>query len=406
MRHAAPCVQSTKKLKSLARRAQRLNIGIVVDGIAEYGRGVMRGVMQYANERRNWMIHEELRRVGLEEINWPKCDGAIVAGSAPMVLSGLIKKIPHVVHCSSSGDPTKTMIVCLDDIVTGQMAAEHLMNCRLEKFGYYGHHGASAIKTSVDRYQGFGKRLAERGFACELSPVSYPHENEWLKRKHWPRLIPWLQGLTKPIGIFCYDDMAAHDLVAACLKANIAVPEQVAIIGVNNDQLACESAWPPLSSVEGDFSRVGYRAAEMLDRILRGKKISDAERVKCLPPLGIVARQSTNVLAVDDPHLANTLRYIREHACDPCTVNDVLREVPVNRRWLERQFMQKLGRTPHDEITRVRVEHARRLMLNPTLSLDDISTHCGFLAISSFNRAFTKTMNMAPGQYRRQTQRR
>src|SRR5581483_3121436 len=150
-----------------------------------------------------------------------------------------------------------------------------------------------------------------------------------------------------------------RDLAAACREADIAVPEHVAIIGVNNDDLLCESAWPPLSSVEADFSRVGYAAARILDRLLTGESLAPEERVVLVPPLGVVKRQSTSTLAISDPNLAAAVRYVREHACDPCTVGDVLREVPVGRRWLERQFTVQLGRSPHDEIARVRIETAQ-----------------------------------------------
>ena len=155
-----------------------------------------------------------------------------------------------------------------------------------------------------------------------------------------------------------FDDSAADDLAGTCLEAGIAVPEQVAIVGTNNDELLCETAWPPLSSIVGDFARVGYVAAQLLDRMIRGETLSPEDRLVLLPPLGVMQRQSTDVLAVKDSDVADAIRFIREHACDPCSVKHVLHAVPVARRWLERQFLSQLGRTPHDEITRVRIETA------------------------------------------------
>jgi LacI family transcriptional regulator len=197
------------------------------------------------------------------------------------------------------------------------------------------------------------------------------------------------------------DDSAAHDLAAACLKAGIGVPDHVAIMGVNNDDLLCDSAWPPLSSVDCDYSRVGYIAAGMLDRLLKDEKLPKAEREVRLAPLGVVRRQSTDLLAVDEPEVADAVRYIREHACDPCSVGDVLRHVPVGRRWLERQFMKKLGRNPHDEIMRVRIETAKRLLLQPELTLPDIAERCGFAANQNLGRAFRDATGVTPGVYRR-----
>jgi len=215
--------------------------------------------------------------------------------------------------------------------------------------------------------------------------------------------MAWLRELPKPIGIMAFDDAAAHDLAAACLDADIGVPEHVAIIGVNNDDLLCESAWPPLSSIEADFSRMGYVAAKHLDAILRGEKLAPELRFVKLPPLGVVQRQSTDVLAVDDPNLADALRFIREHACDPCGIDDVLRHVPVGRRWLERQFLKTLGRSPHAEITRVRIEAAQRLLLQPELRLPEIAERCGFSVMQTFTRAFRINAKITPAAYRRRT---
>jgi LacI family transcriptional regulator len=198
-----------------------------------------------------------------------------------------------------------------------------------------------------------------------------------------------------------FDDTHAHDLAEACLEAGIPVPEQVAIVGVNNDDLLCDSAWPPLSSVEADFTRIGYMAARMLDRMLSGETLDATERHVRLPPLGVVQRQSTSTLAIKDENLAEAVRFIREHACDPCSVTDVLREVPVGRRWLERQFVVQLGRTPHDEIARVRIESAQRMLRRPELGLEEIAFRCGFAGLKAFYQAFRKVAGTTPAAYRR-----
>jgi len=193
----------------------------------------------------------------------------------------------------------------------------------------------------------------------------------------------------------------AHDLAETCLEAQIAVPDQVAIIGVNNDEFLCESAWPPLSSVSADFVRVGYAAAKMLDRLLQGETLKDEQREHLLPPLGVVQRQSTSMLAVKDPDLATAIWFIREHACDPCSVADVLSFVPVGRRWLERQFVANIGRSPHHEILRVRVDTARRLLSEPDLSMQDVASRSGFREMKSFYRAFQMIAGSTPAKFRK-----
>jgi LacI family transcriptional regulator len=170
---------------------------------------------------------------------------------------------------------------------------------------------------------------------------------------------------------------------------------------VNNDDLLCESAWPPLSSVEVDYSRMGYLAARHMDEMLNGKRMKRSQQYVLLPPLEVVQRQSTDVLAVNNADVAEAIRYIREHACRPCTVPDVLNHVPVGRRWLERQFNSTLGRTPHDEIIRVRIDAAQRLLLQPEISLDEIAARCGFSAYQNFIRTFRHVAGITPAAYRR-----
>jgi LacI family transcriptional regulator len=211
----------------------------------------------------------------------------------------------------------------------------------------------------------------------------------------------WLQSLPKPVGILATDDMEARELAAICLDAGLAVPDRVAIIGVNNDKLLCESAFSPISSVETNFEQVGFAAARILDRLIAGKKLGPDQRVTRLPPVGVIRRVSTDVLAVEDPNLAEAVRYIREHACDPCSVDDVVRQVAVARRWLERQLVQKLGRSPHDEITRVRMEEATRLLMEPELLLEDVAEHCGFTTVQSFHRTFRQATGESPAAWRR-----
>jgi LacI family transcriptional regulator len=374
-------------------------VGLVVDGITGYGKDIMRGVMRYANLQRRWLIHEELRYVfqgGLRD--WPACDGAILAGVTSSIVDFVHERCRNVVFCSGGSNPHDLPVVCLDDQAAGVMAAEHLIDCGLVSFGFHGN--TSLVPVAMRRCEGFREVLTRHGFSCEVSGVhdTSPHS---LARLHWPGLIKWLRALPKPVGIMAYDDSAARDLAGACLEADIAVPEQVAIVGVNNDDLACDSSWPPLSSVDAGWGRVGFLAAGLLDRLLRGETLKPEERLVRLAPLGVVRRQSTDMLAVDEPDIAAALRFIREHACDPCSVEDVLRQVPVGRRWLERQFTQRLGHSPHDQIMHVRMETARRLLQQPELSVEETAFRCGFSAATNFGRAFLQAVGMTPAAYRR-----
>ena len=373
-------------------------VGIAVDGAMGHGRSLMRGVMRFANARRRWLLHEELRAVFPEGVPRPKCDGAIHAGGNAVLAAQIHERSRHIVMCTGNADPAKTPVVSADEHAVGAMAASHLLDCNLEHFGFY---GRMYEPVSVGRHAGFAETLAQRGLKCSVSPVPWPDVYEWINKTHWSALQKWLQELPKPVGIFAWDDMAAHDLAAACFQAGIGVPDRVAILGVNNDDLLCDSAWPPLSSVEVDYVRVGFLAGQMLEKLISGEKIPKSARVVRVPPKGVVRRQSTDVLAVQDAFLADAIRYIRNHACDPCTVRDVLKHVPVGRRWLERNLVETLGRTPHDEIIRVRVATAQRLLQHPEESIPHVADICGFSAVPNMTRTFQQVLGTTPGAFRR-----
>jgi LacI family transcriptional regulator len=179
---------------------------------------------------------------------------------------------------------------------------------------------------------------------------------------------------------------------------DIAVPEQVAVIGVDNDERLCQLCTPPLSSVVPDSRGAGYQAAELLDRMMRGERIR--AQATLLSPLGIAERQSTDVYAVDDADLATALRYIREHACEGITVSDVLRVVPLSRRMLEHRFQRVIHRSPHSEIVRIRMERAARLLRETDLPLSEIASRAGFTSSIYLSKAFKHHTGVSPREFR------
>jgi LacI family transcriptional regulator len=362
-----------------------------------YGRAILRGVTRYANMQRRWLLFKDVENAVDAQKRWGKLDGGIFAAMPVAAFEANRKRCTHAVYCSGGGDPAKTPVIALDDIAAGAQAAGHLLNCGLEKFAFYGFE--STYKTAVNRLAGFREAVEARGYSCDVCPIGRPTSEQRASHEHHPMHIDWLRTLPKPVGIFAIDDTNASELAEVCLQAQITVPDHIAIVGVNNDDLLCESAWPPLSSVDADYSRMGYTAAQTLDRLMRNEKIENP--LILLPPLGVIQRQSTSMLSIKNADLAQALRFIREHACDPCTVSDVLRHVPVGRRWLERQFVAQLGRTPHDEIVRVRIETAERLLQKSDLDMLEIASRCGFAELKSFYLAFRKHSDTTPAAYRR-----
>jgi LacI family transcriptional regulator len=380
----------------LTNRTQPL-VGIAADGSSGYGRDVVLGITRYSNAQRRWEFYT-VTNTTFSNLKWPQCEGAIFAGIDSNTLQLIRSRSKHIVSCSGSSDPTQYPVVSLDDFAVGVSAGSHLLECRLQNFAFYGTLGSP---LSDNRLAGFTYEVGRRGFSVVQCPFAFDRGFQHGKLNPWIELTDWLRGLPKPVGVMAIDDVAASYLASACRHAEIGIPEELAIIGVNNDELACESAVIPLSSVEGGFERIGYTAARLLDRLMLGEKLSRDEQLTRLPPLPVVTRLSTDMLAVNEPHVAAALMFIREHACDPCSVEDILRHVPAGRRWLERQFDQKLGRSPGDEIQRIQMETAKRLLIQPALTIPEIALRCGFSSSPTFGRAFLRIVGTTPAAYRR-----
>ena len=386
-------------------KRQRL-VGLATESVSSFGRGIFRGVVKYMNLQRQWILHKDMWRV--DSKNWPECDGIIIGGLSLEGFESVKDRAKHFVSCSGNYDPATMPVVCLDDDAAGAMAAAHLVDRGLQQFALYCpsraiHYSLTErpAATFTRRARGFVESLRGSGYSCFIPDIGVGFGN-FLSHVHHPQLIEWLRGLPKPIGIMAVDDAHANDLAEACREAGIGVPDSVAIVGINNDDLLCESAWPPLSSVECDFMRMGFLAAKTLDQMFSGDPLARDEQLIELPPVRVHQRMSSEMLAVDNADVADAIRYIREHACDPCNVSDVLRVVPVARRTLERQFLDRMGRSLHDEVSRVRVDTAKQLLLQADLSVEDIARRCGFSTLSSFGRFFNDLTGTSPAAYRRQ----
>jgi LacI family transcriptional regulator len=211
-------------------------------------------------------------------------------------------------------------------------------------------------------------------------------------------LARWLRGLPKPVGIMASYDIRGQQVLAACRGAGLAVPDEVAVIGVDNDALLCELASPPLSSVIPNAHRAGYEAAALLDQQMAGKRV--AATAHLIAPLGIAARQSTDVLAVDDREVARAVQFIREHACEGINVADVLRAVPLSRRVLEQRFQNLLGRTPREEILQVRLSRVKQLLGETDLPLYLVAERTGFEHVEYLSVVFKRETGRTPSRWR------
>jgi len=281
--------------------------------------------------------------------------------------------------------------VLTDNRAVGRLAAEHLLDLGLRSFACVGIDGHF---YSRERQAGFSETVSARGYPCRhLAPAGFTH------REYAERLPAWLAALPKPVGVLAGNDQRARGLVEFVRQAGIAIPEQLALVGVDDDEFFCGTSPVPLSSVDPDALTLGRTAAALLAGMARGAPAPTATVL--VPPRAVVARQSSDVLAVADPQLAIALRFLRTHACERIQIGDVLARVPMSRRSLERAVRDAIGRSPAQEILRLRLEHARWLLRESTQSVGAIARACGFGTARQFVVTFHRKVGEPPGAFRR-----
>ncbi|MGC4004959.1 MAG: XylR family transcriptional regulator [Pirellulales bacterium] len=287
-----------------------------------------------------------------------------------------------------------------DDAAIARTAVQHLRERGFRRLAFC---GEPRFNWSRLRGEHFVRCAAEHDCTVDVFEMRGPGEPRYSWTRERERLLAWITGLEKPVGIFACYDILGQRILDVCRDADTAVPEQVAVLGVDNDDLICSSCGPPLSSVITDARRTGYEAARLLDERLHG--VADGQNACLLiPPIGVAARQSTDLVAIDDPHVALALRLIREQAAGGAKVADIVRGVPLSRRALEARFRTATGRTPHDYLLGYRLERARQLLRETEFTLDLIARRSGFGCAEYLAAVFRRETGATPGEYRRKSQ--
>jgi LacI family transcriptional regulator len=375
-----------------------IRIGLVLSQSLAYARGILRGVKQYARSKSNWVLLtvppepravRPLGRLGIAGVIAHAYDPACAAAVTAL-------DRPHV-HVSSTLPGLSAPRICPDNDAVGRLVAEHLLERGLRHFAFVGHHYR---EFSVGREAGFRRILARHGHVphCHFEPLAAIFNPMGYRWALDPFVQRWVQELPKPVGIFASNDIWGVQLTEVCRQTGLRVPDDVAIVGVDNDDLLCELARPSLSSVDLPTERIGYEAAALLDRLLRrGKPLP---HTRLLPPIGVVARQSSDVLAVEDPEVAAAVRFIRERSHAPTGVKDVLRAVSISRRSLERRFQAALDRTVWEEIRRSHLERAKALLAGTALPMAAVAEQSGFSDPRQLSVVFRQETGLTPTAYR------
>jgi len=403
--------RSKAALMSSVRR-----IAVLVNLDASFCRDVVAGIQAYAIEHAEWIFHREPPALKvLAPLRQWKPHGIIAQLATPGFARSVLQLHKPVVDLAYTLPNLDVPVVDADHMAVGCMAAEHFLDRGFAQFGFF---GSGRAPYSQEREAGFRQRLAQAGFRVSTCHADYlprlPLGSSWTKVERQVR--QWLRRLPKPAAVLACNDLPAYDLAVVCRRLGLRVPDDVALLGVDNDELECRLATPPISSIDIPAQRIGYEAARLLDQLLRGKRRSEARvaqearmarqgsRSLFLPPIRVVTRQSTDTLATSDPVVRAALSYIRQHAAGGITVESVVRQIDASRRELERHFRRVLGRSVLTEIRRVRVERAKELLATTDLAMPAIARRCGFSTPQRLAIVFRQVTGLVPTAFRRRAQ--
>lgn len=370
------------------------HVALLIETSNEYARGLLAGIKSYIRTHRPWSIYlGEHSRLGtdLSWLNDWRGDGILARIENTEIAEYVRQLNVPTVDLSASRLIPSLPCVETDDEMIARLAAEHFAGRGLKHYAYC---GDPSFAWSVGRGKHFERIIYSKG-----RPVHFfQHEIKSTVMEERMAMARWVEHLPKPIGIMACYDIMAQSLLEACRIAGVIVPDQVAILGVDNDDLLCNLSSPPLSSIRTDTMKTGYMAASLLDRMMSGERIEP--RVWSIPPLEVVTRLSTDIIAVDDPYVSAAVQFIRDHAYEDLKVEDVLRGIPLSRRSLDHRFLQALGRTPHEEIVQVRMKLVVRLLTETDWTLSVIAERLSFKHAEYMGAAFKKYTGLSPGAYR------
>lgn len=374
-------------------------VAILVDTSTSWGRRVVKGINDYTLKHEAWQLFVEAR--GLEErIQVPRGwegEGIIARVANKMMAADLVaQKLPVInvsgIHLNAHRFPQVT--TNMEGVAA--LALQHFVDRGFRQFAYFSLLGLSYVAA---QQHAFVDAVIRSGHECDVYGVKSHGgaEPDWNLDSE--ALQTWLKALPKPVGILTWNADSGRQLIYACELARLHVPEEVAILSGTDDDLLCEVSHIPMSAVLVPAEQIGYQAAELLDRSMKGKSIPKEPYL--LSPIGVATRQSTETMAIRDVALVKALSFIRENASRMIQVSDVTRHASVSRRGLERRFIQMLGRTPAAEIRRVHLERAKKLLLDTDLAIPDVAEGAGFGSPEYMTYVFRTEFNQTPLKYRK-----
>ena len=386
--------------------SQKYKVAVLLVTSHASDRGMIRGILKYVRSHTPWELF--LFPSGLRDLyvpNMKQWEGTGIIGNVRTH-----KLFTDVVQCKCPAvivNPTDRVLkqsqklhpfcsMTCDSEKIGKMAANFFLEKKFEHFAFVGEN--SNINWSRDRSQFYIERLKSFNKQCHVySPRTTLHN--W--GVEYKEMEKWLKKLPKPIGIFVAMDARGRQVLEACRNAGILVPYQVAVLGVDDDELICESASPPMSSILMDTEEAGYRSAELLDLLMR-REIPPQNHLT-YSPLKVVPRRTTEIIHIDDKLVVKTLDLINTYSGFAIRISDIVHQMKVSRRYLELRFKEKLGYTIHEEIIRARLEKIQSLLSETTLPYREIAIMAGFDSFGHFCRIFKERIGMTLKEFREQS---
>jgi len=378
---------------------------LMLDSSRAADRGMIRGIMEYAHFRGNWSFYRYKPRFRtppftynqtdniLERLQEFDADGIIgyIPNEKKLISSIRIKKFPAVALPIQK--PIEGFINILQSEKVGVTGAKHLHERGFKHFAFCG----MLDYWSDVRQKGFCRYIELAGHVVKKYTLSGDRKK---KENELDQIASWLNILPKPVGIMASNDERSADLVQACQLIDLKIPEQTAILGVDNDEMICGLSNPRLSSIKLNFENVGYQAAKILDDLISGQKGIIIEPV--FHPIGVVTRQSTDMLAIEDEHVASAVRFISNNARRNIHVQDVVDNSTLSIRALQQRFKKSLGKGINQEIRRLRIRQFADMLLKTNLTVYQIAGELEIDDVNHISRLFKKEMGITPIEYRKQ----
>jgi LacI family transcriptional regulator len=377
------------------RKVRRIAILGGGDGSASR---VQTGIAAYARHHPQWELYPLWSADPRELRQLPhRADGILATVYNKDHIARCARFKTPLVNMVQLPDPSPLPLVCPDNRAGGALAARHLLDLGVRNLGAFGFTGTVGPDSTI-RLSGFVEAADRAGVECSVTDIEYPYD--WREvEAFWAQAGRWLTSLKLPVGILAFTDRLGARLAKAAQVAGLHVPDDVALVGYDNHETMCLCSAPPLSSVDPNHSRVGYEAAARLDRMIQGRDTDTAAQL--IPPMRVAARASSDVIAHSDRLVALAIRFIRDHATQGITADQVYQAAHASRATLQPRFRKEVGHTVSEEIWRTRLRHARLLLLETDLPQAQVAADCGFTSLSHFSRRFRQETGQSPGQFRR-----